>query len=98
MSSILPILLSATSNHGPRDNLRGFFIDADQPLVSPGTQVVHDTFRLLGYCGKDCCRNLRTSNHRSGTARVRAFRTKPYGNTKYETEGKRLRFPEAFPR
>ena len=93
MSSILP-----TSNHGPRDNLRCFFIDADQRLVSPGTQVVHDTFRLPGYRGKDCCRDLRTSNHRSGTARARAFCTKLYGNTKYEIEGKRLRFPEAFPR
>ena len=34
---ILPILLSATSNHGPRDNVRGFLIAPDQPSVSQGT-------------------------------------------------------------
>lgn len=81
MVSNLPILLSMTSNYGPRDNLRGFFINADQLLVSPGTQVVHETFRLPVYRGEGRCRDL-TSNHRSGTVRLRAFCTKPRENTK----------------
>ena len=81
MSSILPIPLSMTSNYGPRHNLRGFFINADLPLVSLGTQVVHDRLRLPVDCGKGCCRDLRTSNHRSGTVRLRAFCTKPHEDT-----------------
>lgn len=38
---ILPDLSSATSSHGPQDNMRGFFIRPDRPPAAHGTRSVH---------------------------------------------------------